>query len=116
MQAEVHQKLRAYWRGEPNGKHGLWAVCPICREQPATLGVGTWGDPNSLRITCWAENCEAGEMEVLAALGVQPEPWSREGMLQRVERAILRLEWSLRDILEPPDIPVPGEQERRWAA
>jgi hypothetical protein len=35
-------------------------------------------------------------------------------MLIRVERAIVKLEWSLRDAIEPPRVRVPGEG--RWAA
>ncbi|HKY60035.1 MAG TPA: hypothetical protein VJP59_03400 [Gemmatimonadota bacterium] len=107
LQREVIAKLRAYWRAEPNGK-GYWGYCPVCRHH--SLGVGTWGHESHLRLTCWNEECDAGEVEVLAALGVRPDPWSRQGMLVRVERLIYRLEWQLRHLLDPPDIEVPGER------
>lgn len=110
IHAEAFAKLRAHWRGESNGKGALWSVCPICRVQPATLGVGTVA---GLWVRCWNPDCTADEAKVVSALRIRPDPWSREGMLERIERVIAQLEWSLRDLLEPPDIPVPGEGRRR---
>jgi hypothetical protein len=111
---EVARHLRAYWRGEDHGKHGVWSVCPVCRDaENPSLGMGSYGG-REIRLTCWNEACGAVDEQVLRALGLlRPERDSREDMLQRVERVIRRLEWDLRDVMEPPRIQVPGE---RWAA